>query len=101
MLNQVRFFGRGILLLTVGGLLLPSQSPAAVVDLITGNSGSINGAQFVWTDSQPTGTGYIEPFLRIQRTGVEQGYNTSYGRPWDTKDGKWTHELRYGDLLDT
>src|SRR5262245_61640470 len=26
---------------------------------------------------QPTGTGYIDPFLRLQQNGSEKGYNTS------------------------
>lgn len=101
MLKHLCSAGRILLAASISLVLLPIQTPAVVVDLVNGNSGSINGAEFVWTGSQPTGTGYIEPFLRVQRTGVERGYNTSYGTPWDTKAGKWTHELRYSDLLDT
>ena len=61
-----------------------------VVDLTGSNgSGTINGAQFVFTTPQPTGTGVIEPFLRLENSPVEQGYNTSGGTPFDDKAGPW------------
>jgi hypothetical protein len=41
-----------------------------------GSSGTINGALFYQTDQQAGGTGYIDPFLRVQHTPTEQGYNT-------------------------
>jgi hypothetical protein len=50
---------------------------ATVVDLTGSNdSGTINGAQFVFTTPQPTGTGVIQPFLRLENSPVEQGYNS-------------------------
>jgi hypothetical protein len=46
-----------------------------------GSSGSINGAIFSYDDRHPTGTGFIDPFLREQAkasdNGVELGVNTS------------------------
>lgn len=90
--------------LAVGTLVLtPTVLKAVQVDLASGNSGEINGALFVWTDNQPTGTGYIDSFVRIQgpaNGGVEQGYNTS-GRPFafDEKDPvNFTHDLQMRDL---
>jgi hypothetical protein len=72
---------------------------ATIVDLTGSNdSGTINGAQFVFTTQQPTGTGVIQPFLREQNTPVEQGYNTSGGTPFDDKAGRWTHDLTFSDL---
>src|SRR5438128_3887736 len=72
---------------------------ATVVDLTGSNdSGAINGAQFVFTTPQPTGTGVIQPFLRVENTPIEQGYNTSGGTPFDDKAGPWTHDLTFGDL---
>jgi hypothetical protein len=79
---------------------------AAVVDLINGNTGNITTAnygtsRFDYMDQQPTGTGVIDPFLRIQRNGTEQGYNTSGVNPqapFDDKAGIWTHDLRMSDL---
>jgi len=55
--------------------------PSATVDLTTrGSSGAINGAIFSQSDPQPTGTGKIQSFLRIQGASahgeVQQGYNT-------------------------
>jgi hypothetical protein len=40
---------------------------STIVDLIYGDSGSINGALFDFTTGQraPTGTGVIQPFLRV------------------------------------
>src|SRR5438132_3869038 len=75
---------------------------ATVVDLTGSNdSGAINGAQFVFTAPQPTGTGVIQPFLRVENTPIEQGYNTSGGTPFDDKAGPWTHNLTFGDLQNT
>src|SRR5437762_6319466 len=75
---------------------------ATIVDLTGSNdSGSINGAQFVFTTPQPTGTGVIQPFLRVENTPTEQGYNTSGGTPFDDKAGPWTHDLTFGDLQNT
>lgn len=69
---------------TGGGGSLPPLVPAATeFDLTaTNTSGSqtIGGALFQRTDLQPTGTGVIDPFLRLQSPGsspVESGHNTS------------------------
>src|SRR5919201_5392012 len=82
--------------------LLATVASATIVDLTGSNdSGSINGAQFVFTTQQPTGTGVIQPFLRVENTPVEQGYNTSGGTPFDDKAGPWTHDLTFGALQNT
>jgi hypothetical protein len=73
---------------------------AQTVNLATGNEGSINGALFKWTAQQPTGTGYIDPFVRIQKKGQEEGYNTS-GRPFpfDEKEPlNYTHDVQMNQL---
>ena len=75
---------------------------ATVVDLTGSNdSGTINGAQFVFTTPQPTGTRVIQPFLRVENTPTEQGYNTSGGTPFNDKAGPWTHDLLFGNLQNT
>lgn len=86
--------------LVAAGLMFASTAARATVVDLTGsnNSGSIGGAQFVFTDQQPTGTGVIKPFLRVQNDPMEQGYNTSGGTPFDDKAGPWTHDLSFGDL---
>lgn len=63
---------------------------AAMVDLTeAGSSGTAEGAWFYQIDPRPTGTGYIDPFLRLGtgKDNYEQGYNTSV-KPfeYDQKD---------------
>ena len=43
----------------------------------------------------------IQPFLRLENSPVEQGYNTSGGTPFDDKAEPWTHDLTFGDLQNT
>src|SRR5262249_26145818 len=51
------------------------------------------------TNTQPTGTGVIDPFVRIQRTGTERGYNTDGQIEFDTKDtNNWTRSLPLNSL---
>jgi hypothetical protein len=79
-----------------------SVANAEVIDLVNTNSGDANGALYVWVDQQTTGTGVIEPFLRVQADGVEQGYNSdlSGNKPWDTKTGSdWTRDLQFSELV--
>ncbi|HEV8292946.1 MAG TPA: PEP-CTERM sorting domain-containing protein [Tepidisphaeraceae bacterium] len=60
-------------------LFISTAQAAIVVDLTTsGSKGSINGAIFHQFSPQPTGTGVLNTFLRIQADGVEQGYNTDF-----------------------
>jgi hypothetical protein len=103
---------RAIPLLT--GLLLIGCVGAAqavtlanVIDLRTLDSkdetGIANGAFFYQNTSQPTGTGYIDPFLRLQDSPVEEAFNTDYRQngqaPLDAKsDPNFTHSLKFSDL---
>jgi hypothetical protein len=86
--------------------LLATNASAAVVDLSTSDSGTIGGARFDVMFQQPTGTGVIDPFLRLHGTGnagVEQGYNTS-GRPTafdELTDRNFTHNITFSDLQST
>ena len=61
---------RGIVL--IGAIIIcTTVGHATVVDLTGSNdSGTINGAQFVFTTPQPTGTGVIQPFLRLENSPV-------------------------------
>jgi hypothetical protein len=74
---------------------------AAIIDLTqAGSSAMVGGATFATSDLHSTGTGVIEPFVRIQNNGFEQGYNTSASSvPFDEKPGQWTHDLRISDLV--
>jgi hypothetical protein len=77
---------------------------AAVIDLSDPSvtSGTINGAEFVFSKQQPTGSGVFESFLRIQARGDEQGYNTDAGnKPFDELGGNFTHSLAFSSLVAT
>jgi len=85
-----------------------------------GSSGVVNGATFGYANPQPTGTGFIDPFLREQEngtSGVEAGVNTSIkaqvmddlsgvgnlpGVFWDDKNPvNFTHDLAISTLVPT
>src|SRR6266850_2739552 len=105
-MKSMRISSLNALLITAGALLFATGAHATVVDLINGNSGTItNGygtAIFQFTAPQPTGTGIIQPFLRLHADGTEQGYNTSGNPvPFDDKNGPWTHNLTFADLMTT
>ncbi|MDQ6862159.1 MAG: hypothetical protein M3032_13520 [Verrucomicrobiota bacterium] len=86
----------------LGGMLLAAPTQASVIDLQHNDTGTLsNGARFDVTFQQPTGTGVIQPFLRVQNSPTEQGYNTSGGTPFDDKAGPWTHDIQFSDLMST
>jgi hypothetical protein len=76
---------------------------AATVDLTTrGAIGSINGAIFRQVDPQPTGTGVIDSFVRLQSTksAVQQGYNSDH-RPVQFNENtspQFTRSLAVSDV---
>jgi hypothetical protein len=92
-------------LIAAGMFAVASLAQATVVDLINNDQGTITNqygtAIFQFTQPQPTGTGYIDPFLRVQASPTEQGYNTSGGTPFDDKGGPWTHDIQFSDLQST
>ncbi len=79
--------------------------PSTTMDLTTrGAEASANGALFRQCDAQPTGTGVIRAFVRVQGassgTSVEQGYNTD-GRPLqfdENKSPQFTRSLTLGQV---
>ena len=78
-----------------------SQASAdTIVDLTSENSfGTTNGAYFTWTPENPTGTGVIDPFLRIQGKGITSGYNTDESpMQLEQKAGAWTHSIKLADI---
>ena len=80
----------GIACVALGAFAAPSAA-GAVCDLRSGaascNSSyfgqAANTAIFATDEQHPTGTGFINSFVRIQQNGWEQGYNTS-ARPLET-----------------
>lgn len=89
-----------VAILAVGAsavLVLPSS--AVVLDLTSsGASGAIGDAFFAQVNKQSTGTGLIDPFLRLQRNGSEMGVNSGGPYTMDEKGGIWTHSLAVGDF---
>jgi PEP-CTERM motif len=92
----------------VAGLALlaaRSASATTIIDLTTAGATSTQnaaiGGLFTVTQISPqsTGTGVIDPFLRIQQTGQERGYNTDVQNPpLDDKAGTWTSSLLLSEL---
>lgn len=79
--------------------MVANPAVATQLDLTkVGAEGAICGAIFRQIDTQPTGTGVFDPFVRIQAKKTEQGYNTDGTLEFDTKGGPWTHSLLLGDL---
>jgi len=78
---------------------------ATALDLTArGSSGEVNGAFFVQYDARPTGTGYIQSFLRIQGASAkgvtQQGYNTD-ARPLqydENKSPQFTRALQASEV---
>src|SRR5687768_3290810 len=70
-----------------------------------GSSGSINGAIFSTNVDQPTGTGFINSFLRVQDNSNEDGFNTSAtvgpinnALGTDMLAGNFTRDITLGDI---
>lgn len=77
------------------------QAQASTIDLTTaGATGTINGATYTQVPAQPTGTGYIDSFVRIKdnQTTV-QGYNTTVSGTYQN-DGTntYNHEVTVGSI---
>jgi hypothetical protein len=84
--------------LIAAGMLVVNSAKATVVDLNTASPTVINGAVFSTSFVQPAGTGVYGPFLTIQNSPWEQGYNTSAG-VFDTKrEPQWNYEIKFSDL---
>src|SRR3954466_2090173 len=90
------------LLMAAGGIMFTSAANAeTTLDLATTSPQSDGtAALFYRTDLQPTGTGVIQPFVRIQAKPTESGYNTDGVIEFDTKDnpGNWTHSITLSQI---
>jgi len=63
---------------------------------------TVGGVIFGTTDTQPTGTGVIQSFVRIgDPKDLVQGYNTDNGTPLNDKGGPWTHSVLLSSLMPT
>jgi hypothetical protein len=90
---------------SLGALLVWTAAPAsaATCDLTSDGAScgpSLYNAIFQEVSPQPTGTGYIDPFVRLQNKGQQEGYNTS-ARPFqqDQKNPlNFTHDLQLSEV---
>jgi len=92
-------------LIAAGMFSLAGLAQATVIDLGSSGSGSITNqygtALFQTNNDHPTGTGVYNPFLTVQNSPWEQGYNSSVGN-FDTKrEPQWNHEIKFSDLQAT
>ncbi len=98
------FRRRSILLLLPCAALFFGSATGDDLDLMSrGASGTLGAGTFVQTDPQPTGTGIIDPFVRLSGKGQEQGFNTDQRPPLrgdlaDVLAGQWTHSVLVGEI---
>jgi hypothetical protein len=91
-------------LAAMAALSSPLLAIITTLDLTTAGAqqtGTANvGGTFIVRQISPqsTGTGVIDPFVRIQAHNNEQGYNTSLSAPLDTKPGPWTRALQLSEI---
>lgn len=87
--------------LTCAILLAGSPVSGGMLDLTTaGDAGFLGGGYFVQIDPQSTGTGVINPFVRLQSNGFERGYNSDFrGVEFDEKtDANFTRSLLLNEV---
>lgn len=87
--------------LVLGSAMAVSVLPASaiMVDLTgLGWSGNIGQAHFEQINHQSTGTGVIDPFLRMQKNESEKGVNSDGPYTMNEKSGAWTHAIRVSDF---
>ena len=84
------------------GSVAPLGAATLVYDLTAGGTQTVGGAIFATTSQQTTGTGVIEPFLRLQADGNETGLNSNENGSnvlGATKAGSdWTKDITLGQL---
>jgi hypothetical protein len=84
------------LLVLVLGLAASLQAAVPLDLTINDATGFINGGYFVQVPDQSTGTGVIQPFLHIQKNGIESGYNSDDPQP--DAVSPWTKALALDDV---
>jgi hypothetical protein len=88
-------------LIAAGIVGIASLAQATVVDLGSSGSGTANGALFQTNNDHPTGTGVYDPFLTVQNSPWEQGYNSATGNFDTSRAPQWNHEIKFSDLQTT
>jgi hypothetical protein len=95
---------------TIAFVLVLGVSAIAVLaigntyDLINQTSVTVTGgAVFQYYDTEyADGTGNLEPYLRVQASPNEAGYNANFKNPFnpqfDEKTGTWTHAIKLSEI---
>jgi hypothetical protein len=86
----------------LGAMVLWNNAAFAdYLNLLDGGVGSFGGGVYFDAGANvgTVGTGNIDPFVRLQQNGSEQGYNTSGTPPYNEKTGPWTHDIQLSDLF--
>ena len=99
--NQSHPSARNLIVVCLALALSAAAAPAAVLNLGSSGEGYLAGAYFSTTDIQPTGTGVFQPFLTLQNSPWEQGYNSSTGNFDTQREPQWNHEIQLQDLRAT
>jgi len=107
--SWVRFAGFGALVMALLTVSLPAValvSDTGTYDITVPNKNTSAGpltlatsggsVQYIGSsaNNQSSGTGIFDPFVRLQGTPTEQGYNTNGAVQFDTKTGTWTHAIK-------
>lgn len=66
---------------------------SATSDICTTDSGALVEYIGSSASNQSSGTGIFDPFVRLQASPAESGYNTNGTLQFDSKAGKWTHAI--------
>ena len=85
----------------LGSLASTATFAAPVEHSLTtaGTATTINSGVFSQGSVQPTGTGMIDSFVRVQNSPQEQGYNTTVNNVWDNDNADvYNHEITVGQI---
>lgn len=86
-------------MLSLAAVIVAAEPSSAIVYLTTpGSFGSIGDAYFEQVNHSSTGTGVIDPFVRLQHNGSEMGVNSDGPYEMDEKSGAWTHSIRVSEF---
>jgi hypothetical protein len=74
-------------------ITVPDKSQSAGPLTLTPSGGSV---EYIGSsaNNQASGTGNFDPFVRLQGSPTEKGYNTDGTVQFDTKVGTWTHAIK-------
>jgi len=86
----------------LGAMVLWNNAAFAdYLNLLDGGVGTFGGGVYFDAGENvgTVGTGNIDSFVRIQKNGSEQGYNTSGTAAYDEKASIFTHDIQLSDLF--